>query len=113
MSEKTVGLLASVPSIKAVRQELVDKLHDLPPKRWKIGIEVRNRRGEGPSLFFVRRTASCISVTLGSSGDEIAKIKLNPDRNDGLQSAYNYEQMEQLIEKLLGNPEAATILRQL
>lgn len=113
MVGKTVGLSDSLPSIKAVRQDLVDSLHELPPKRWRIGVEIRNRRGQGPSLFFVRKTAAQVTVHVGSSGDEIAKVKLNPDRNDGLQSSYNYDQMEALVAKLLENPEAASILKQM
>jgi hypothetical protein len=112
MLKSTVGLSVSTQFLKALRQEIVDSLHDLPPRNWKRGVEVKNRRGEGPSLFFVRKTSASVVVHLGSSGPEIGKVRLNPDRNDGIQSAENYDQMQLLIEKLLENPEAAPILRQ-
>lgn len=113
MSEKMVGSVVNTQFLKSARQEIVDKLHELQPRQWRIGVEIKNRRGEGPSLFFVRKTAAQVTVHVGSSGAEIAKVKLNPDRNDGLRSSYNYDQMEALVEKLMEHPEAAAILRQL
>ena len=112
MQKSKVGVV-SPQFLKGARQELVDSLHSLPPRQWKKGVEIKNRRGEGPSLFFVRTTASHVSVTLGSSGPEIGKARLEPDRNDGIQSGDNYDRMQLLIEKLLEKPEAATILQQI
>jgi hypothetical protein len=114
MLKSKVGVLGSPQFLKNVRQELVDKLHELLPKRWKIGIEVKNRRGQGPSLFFVRKSSACVVVYLGSSGPEIGKVRLDPDRNDGLKRVENYNLMQALIEEMmLGNEEAAAILNQL
>jgi hypothetical protein len=114
MLKSKVGVLVSPQFLKNVRQELVDNLHDLQPRKWSIGVEVKNRRGQGPSLFFVRKTSSVVLVTLGSSGPEIVRVRMNPDRLDGLKSADNYNLMQQLIEELMqNNEEAAAILKQL
>ncbi len=114
MLKSKVGVLVSPQFLKNARQELVDNLHDLQPRKWSIGIEVKNRRGQGPSLFFVRKTSACVVVYLGSSGPEIGKVRLDPDRNDGLKSGENYNLMQQLIEELmLGNEQAGAILKQL
>ncbi len=114
MLKSKVGFAASTQFLKDARQELVDNLHELQPRKWSTGYEVKNRRGQGPSLFFVRKTSACVVVTLGSSGPEIGKVRLNPDRNDGLKSGENYNLMQMLIEELMqGNEEAAAILKQL
>jgi hypothetical protein len=55
-----------------------------------------------------------VVVYLGSSGPEIGKVRLDPDRNDGLKRVENYNLMQALIEEMmLGNEEAAAILKQL